>query len=237
MAMARGIEQIVNERVLEWEVQRRSTTPPPPSGVEQTTPAQRPMVTISRECGSLGGELGRRVAERLGFTFYSQELVHEIASAAHVRSAAVASFDEHPRGTLEVMVREIIDGEAFAARDYLHYLRAVLSALGRKGRGVVVGRGGHLVLDPTLTLRVRTYASAPRRAGNLAERQGSSTDDALTFLRRIDRERAAFYRQHFGVDWMDPGLFDLCLNTETLTLEESASIVVAAYQTRFADPG
>ena len=92
--MSRGIEQIVNDRVLTWEAERRSAPPPPPSGVQQPLPAQKPLICISRQCGSRGGELGRLVAERLSFGFYSQELVHEIATAAHVQSGAVETFDE-----------------------------------------------------------------------------------------------------------------------------------------------
>jgi cytidylate kinase len=230
--MARGIEQIVNERVLKWNAERRAT-PPPHSSVRKVVVAQRPMVTISRECGSLGGELGRKVARSLGFTFYSQELVHEIATAAHVQSQSVASLDEQSKGAFEVMMREILDGEAFAARDYLHYLRGVLRAVGRNGRGVVIGRGSHLILDPACTLRVRTYAGLDRRIQNLAERHDIGRPEATTMAGRVDRERAAFHREHFNVDWSDRALFDLCLNTSTLMLDQCSEIVVAAYRARF----
>lgn len=231
--MARGIEQIVNERVLAWEAERRSTVPPPSSQVRQAPVEQRPIVTISRMCGSLGGALGRAVAEKLGFAFYSQELVHKIATAARVQSDTVDSLDEQTRGGLEVMVREIIEGEAFAPNDYLYHLRNVLGQVGREGRSVVIGRGAHLILDPTLTLRVRTYAPLEKRVANVIEREHVSRDDALALLRRIDRERAAFYRKSFNVDWNDPDLFDITLNTASLPLAECAEIVAAAYATRF----
>jgi CMP/dCMP kinase len=231
--MSRGIEQLVNDRVLTWEAERRSIPPPPPSGVQHPLPAQQPLVSISRQCGSHGGDLGRLVAERLSFAFYSQELVHEIATAAHVHSGAVETFDEHPRGGLETMVREILDGEAFAAPDYLKYLRAVLRSLGRKGHGVVVGRASHLLLDPDLTLKIRTYAPFEDRAKQTAERQGVSLAQGEVIVRRVDRERAAFYRQHFAIDWEDPSLFDLSINTARIPLSQCAEIVVAAYTARF----
>lgn len=234
--MSRGIEQMVNERVLAWEAQRRSNPPPPPSGVHRTPAAQRPMISISRQCGSRGGDIGRLVAERLSFSFYSQELVHEIATAARVRSGSVESFDEHPRGSLESMVREIIDGEAFAAPDYQRHLRAVLHTLGRKGRGVVVGRGSQILLEPEATLRVRTYAPFEERVQYTAERNSMSIADAEATVRRVDRERAAFYRQHFAVDWEDSVLYDLSINTAHLSLAQCASVIVAAYTSRFGAP-
>jgi len=235
--MGRGIEQIVNDRVLTWEAERLSIPPPPPSGVQAPVPTQRPLISISRQCGSRGGELGRLVAERLGFSFYSQELVHEIATAAHVRSGAVETFDEHPRGGLETMVREILDGETFAAPDYLKYLRAVLRALGRRGKGVVVGRGSQIVLDPDLTLKVRTYAPFDDRARYTAQRNSTTLAQAETTVRRVDRERSAFYRQHFALDWEDPALYDLSINTARVPLPQCAEIIVSAYVAHFGHPG
>jgi cytidylate kinase len=234
--MARGIEQIVTERVLKWPVERRSTTPPPSSSVRTAIVAQRPMITISRECGSLGGELGRLVADKLRFTFYSQELVHEIATTAKVRNESVQSLDEQPRSGLEVIVREIIDGEAFGASDYLHFLGVVLRALGRSGRGVIVGRGSHLILESALTLRVRVYAALPQRIDNTAARFGISREQSAIDVRRVDRERAAFYRQRFGVEWDEPCLYDLSINTTTVPLVQCADLVAAAYRARFGEP-
>jgi hypothetical protein len=234
--MPRGIEQIVNERVLRWQAEKRVQSPPP-SGTRQRITKQRPMIAISRQCGSLGGELGRLVSRKLGFSFYSQELVHEVATAAHVRRESVLSLDEQPKSALEVMVREILDGEAFAASDYLHYLRGVLKALGERGEGVIIGRGAHILLDPTLTLRVRTHASFARRAENLAARLGVPREAAEQQVRRIDRERGEFYRQRFGVDWEDPGLVDLMVNTTSTPLDACAEIVAGAYRARFGPGG
>jgi len=234
--MGRGIEQIVNDRVLTWEAERLSIPPPPPSGVHRPVPAQRPLISISRQCGSRGGELGRLVAERLGFSFYSQELVHEIATAAHVQSGAVETFDEHPRGGLETLVREILDGEAFAAPDYQKYLRAVLRALGRKGKGVVIGRGSQIVLESDLTLKVRTYAPFEDRARYTAQRNSTTLAQAEATVRRVDRERQAFYRQHFAVDWEDPALYDLSINTARVPIPQCADIIVSAYVAHFGSP-
>lgn len=231
--MGRGIEQMVNERVLEWEARLRSSPPPPPSGVHHKLPAQQPMISISRQCGSRGGDIGRLVAERLSFSFYSQELVHEIASAARVQKGAVASFDEHPRGSIESMVSEILEGEAFAAPDYQRHLRAVLLALGRKGRGVVIGRGSQILLDAGSTLRIRTYAPFEERARYTAARNSTSLADAELTVRRVDRERAAFYRQHFGAHWEDPTLYDLSINTARQSTSQCADMIVAAYRARF----
>lgn len=232
--MSRSIEQMIEENVRRWEQERRSATPPPSSQVRNAIPSQQPMLTISRETGSRGGVLGRLVAGRLGFAFYSQELVHKIATSAHIDDATVGSLDEQARGGLEVMVREIIEGKAFAADDYLLHLRRVVQDTGRGGRAVIIGRGGHIILEPATTLRVRTYAPLEARVANVAESQQITTDAALAFVRNTDRERAAFYRKYFNVDWSDPALFDLSINTSSMPVEQCADILAAAFRARFA---
>jgi cytidylate kinase len=229
--MPRSIEQIVNERVLLWKGEQRASSRPPPSQTHAVV--QRPMITISRQYGSLGGEIGRRVAKKLDCAFFSQELVHHIASRAHVRAQTVQSLDEQPRGKLEVMVREILDGEAFGAHDYRLALEAVLRGIARREPAVVIGRGGHLVLERDLTLRVRTYADVRSRIDNVVAREGLTADQARAKIRRIDDERVAFYRQQFGVEVAEPRYFDLLINTTYLPVDVCADIVSEAFRSRF----
>lgn len=99
---------------------------------------------------------------------------------------------------------------------------------------MIIGRGGHIILEPATTLRVRTYAPLEARVANVAESQQITTDAALAFVRNTDRERAAFYRKYFNVDWSDPALFDLSINTSSMPVEQCADILAAAFRARFA---
>jgi cytidylate kinase len=101
----------------------------------------------------------------------------------------------------------------------------------------VIGRGSQIVLDADLTLTVRTYAPLADRARYTAERNSTSLAQAEATVRRVDRERSAFYRQNFGVDWEDPALYDLSLNTARVPLPQCADIVMSAYIARFGKPG
>ena len=229
--MSRGIEQLVERQVLRWlEEQRVSLRPPEPS----TTEVLRPVICVSRQFGALGGEVGRQVAERLGFSFYGQELVDEIAKQAHVRRKVVESLDERVQTGIRQWVDELMVLREFAQSDYLRNLSQVVLTLGRHGRSVVIGRGAHLILDPASTLRVRCYAPTDWRIGQVAERHNLSRSNAHELLLRVDAERAAFYRAHFNADVSDPEHFDLLLNVSKTSLETCAEIVVGAFEARFA---
>jgi len=229
--MSRGIEQLVERQVLRWlEEQRVSERPPEPSAPE----ALRPVICVSRQFGALGGELGRQVAQRLGFSFYGQELVDEIAKQAHVRRKVVESLDERVQTGIRQWADELMALRQFAPSDYLRNLSHVVLTLGRHGRSVVIGRGAHLILDTSSTLRVRCYAPIEWRIGKVAERHNLSRADAHALIVRVDGERAAFYRAHFNADVSDAEHFDLLLNVSKTSLETCAEIVVGAFEARFA---
>lgn len=233
--MAKDLEQIVNERVLTWRARQRKLDGQPFAGPSTRAAGteQHHMIAISREYGSLGSALGRALAGALGVSFYSQDLVHEIAMAAHVSDDIVATMDEQAHGRLDGMIREMLAGEAFTDDDYLHYLKGVLRLLARRGPGVVIGRGGHLILQVERTLRVRTYAKIESRVENVVRREGLSPDRARAKILEMDRQRSVFYRRYFGIDVANPENFDLMLNTGDLAVSQCVRIVRAAFQARF----
>jgi cytidylate kinase len=231
--MSRSIEQLVNQQVLRWMQEQRAAEG---ALALHAREAQRPMVTISREYGALGGTLGRQVSHALGYEYYAQELVHEIAKHAHVRRRVVESLDERSQTRIGSWVNEMIIGGIFAPSDYLRNLSQVIVTLGRHGRAVVVGRGAHLILDPSRTLRVRTYAPIEHRVRYIAQRDSLPLSAARRRVQRIDDERTQFYQQHFKNDVGAHLNFDILLNTSTLNVAECVNIVMTAFKRRFEGP-
>lgn len=227
--MVRSIDQLVNEQFQRW-MKAQTKSPKKPA---RDKPKQQPMIVMSREYGGRGAEIGKLVAEKLGFQFHAQELVHEVAKRARVRQQLVESLDERAQDGIEQWVTEMMEGGVFAPSDYLRNLTRVIVALGRHGKGVIIGRGAHFILDPARTLRVRAVAPLETRVARIAEREEMSSVEARALVLRVDSERMAFYRQHFNVDVSDPVHYDLVLNTATLPIEACAEIVMRAFKARF----
>lgn len=224
--MIGSIDQFVNQQILLWQEERRIAERKRLSG-------QDPMICISREYGARGAAMGRRAAERLGFRFYSQELIHEIAEVAHVRQQVVESLDERVQDGISEWVAGLMKRGVFTPSDYLRNLSKVVLTLGRHGKGVIIGRGAQFILEPKATLRVRVVAPLETRVARIAERDGLSPETARATIRRIDAERVAFNRQHYGTDIGDPANYDLVVNTGTLGIEGAANQVIAAFEGRF----
>jgi len=226
--MIGSIDHFVDQQILLWQEERRIRER---KGVEGNV--QRPTICISRQYGARGAAMGRLVADRLGFRFYSDELIHDIAEAAHVRQQVVESLDERVQDGIAEWVAGLIKRGVFAPSDYLRNLSKVVLTLGRHGKGVIIGRGAHFLLDGATTLRVRVIAPLDVRVARVAARDGLSEAEARAKVTRIDDERVAFNRQHYNADIRDPDHYDLLVNAGTLGVEGAAAQTVAAFQFRF----
>ena len=228
--MIGSIDHFVDQQILRWQEQRRIAERKRPGG-------QQPTICISREYGARGAAMGRVVAERLGFRFYAQELIHDIAEAADVRQQVVESLDERVQDGISELISSLIKRGVFAPSDYLRNLSKVVLTLANHGKGVIIGRGAHFILDVDTTLRVRVIAPLPTRIARIVERDGLSEGQARGVILRIDAERAAFHKQHYGADAGDPVNYDLVINAGTLGLEGGADATVRAFERRFGRQG
>ena len=226
--MIGSIDHFVDQQIALWQEERRIRER---KGVEGNV--QRPTICISREYGARGAAMGRLVAERLGFRFYSDELINDIAEKAHVREQVVRSLDERVQDGIAEWVAGLIKRGVFAPTDYLRNLSNVVLTLARHGKGIIVGRGAHFLLDTKTTLRVRVIAPLELRVARIVQRDGLSEADARVKVLRIDSERVAFNRQHYNADIGDPGNYDLVVNAGTLGVEGAAAQTMGAFQLRF----
>jgi cytidylate kinase len=227
--MIGNVDHFVNRQILLWQEERRIKER---KGIEGKS-AQQPMICVSRQYGARGAEMGRLVAERLGFGFYSQELIHDVAQEAHVRTQLVESLDERVQDGIAEWVSGLIKRGVFAPSDYLRNLSRVVLTLGRHGKGVIVGRGAHWLLDPQATLRVRAIAPLETRTARIAARDGLSEGEARAKILRIDGERIAFNKQHYNADLTDANHYDLVVNVGSLGLEAAVELTVQAFRSRF----
>ena len=230
--MIGSIDHFVDQQISLWQEERRIAER---KGIHAHT--QRPMICISRQYGARGAAMGRMIADRLGFRYYSQELVHDIAEQAHVRQQVIESLDERVQDGIAEWVAGLVKRSGFAPPDYLRNLSRVVLTLGRHGKGVIIGRGAHFLLDPKATLRVRVIAPLEQRVARVAQRDELSEADAQAKVVRIDGERIAFNRQHYNADLADPIHYDLVVNAGTLGVEGAAEQTIQAFRFRFGSSG
>lgn len=181
------------------------------------------VVTISRQVGSGGGEVGRRVAELLDYDLANRETLTEAARKYPVlKSEEFARLDEIKPRFLE----SIFSGRRI---DYYHVMSALIYGFAEKGKVVIVGGGAQVFLkDIPGALHVRITCSMSRRVKNIAERHKVDADRARKLINDSDRNRAHFFKLLFEADWSDPAYYDMVLRTDKLDVETASRIIAEA---------
>ena len=175
--------------------------------------ARRPLVTITRDYGCGGEEIGRRLGEALGVPWFDRDLIERVAKAARTDNAAMAALDETVKGPLEVWVTSLLAQQSSSPSEYLHHLVRVLMGIARHG-GVIMGRGSHVILRRQHPFRVRLVGTLDRCAERVAEAEGLSARAATTKVQQKNRERSLFLWEDFRVRTNEPYNYDLMLNTD-----------------------
>lgn len=170
------------------------------------------IVAITREIGSLGTFIGAEVAKRLGYEFIRQDITREAAREYQVLEQRLVEVVEERPGMFEVMTH--------SARRYQAFVAAEVLDTAVRGRAVIVGRWSTMLLQGVgHAVRVRVCAPLERRIARLMERLSVDQGEALRRIRANDQGVRARIRQVFDVEWADPLLYDLTINTGQATLE------------------
>lgn len=180
-------------------------------------------ITVTRKLGAGGTEMARQVADRLGYRFYDTEAI-ETAARELGFLEDVREIDEKPPSIFRSLFSQKPAVE-------LARLNSVVYELAKAGDAVFVGRGSHILLKSfRCALHIRATASRETRVRALIAR-GFPEDAAVKAVDRSDRERAAFFRFAFGVDWDASELYDLVLNMDNLSVPLAVQLAVQLART------
>jgi cytidylate kinase len=114
---------------------------------------------------------------------------------------------------------------------YRNLMTQVVTELAQAGNSIIIGRGANVILSAhTDVLRVQVVAHYLVRVERLMDREGLNRASAKLRVTDSDQMRAEFMRRYFGVDWLDPSLYDVVFNTSGHVSEQTIidSIVTMA---------
>ena len=207
------------------------------------------IVTVEREYGCGGGEVAQRLALRLGWKLWDQQLTEEIARLARCPQAVVEQREEKTdplyyrlfksflrgsyEGSLNANKLNLVDSE-----NILKFTKLVVEHAASKGNGVIVGRGSQLFLrNRADALRVFLYAPREDKVRRLMGR-GKSEKEAHELVDTVDHERAKFIHEYFHIAWPDRAVYHAMFNTaigDELTAQMIADFM-KAFDTKLGIP-
>jgi Cytidylate kinase-like family len=198
------------------------------------------VLTVAREYGSGGADIGRKVAELLGWVCLDKQIIERVAALGKVDPTWAEEADEHASAWWERVMKSfrhggpesyVGEGPEFGVdRDTLQQFTAsVIEQAAKEGSCVVIGRSSQCVLNrhPT-ALHVLVFAPLAEKTARMKLRHPSE-HDLQALLRRVDSERTQYTQRYYGHDWSDRGLYHLCLNS-TLGIDACAKLIVQTIQ-------
>ena len=201
-----------------------------------TGSASNYVITISREFGSGGREIGKLLADQLGFHYYDSELIRLSAEKSGytpeyveqneqaLKNPVLHDFFAWYAGPLEQADLPKVD-QLFQKET------EVIRSLAQKESCVIVGRLANYILkDHPGAYHVFISADAAAEAARVAERDHISADAAAAKVKKVNHERAVHCKHFTKTDWGNVKNYDLCIKSDDFGVEDTAKIIRELFQ-------
>lgn len=181
---------------------------------------RRNVIVIGRQYGSGGHDIGKMLADRLGYEFYDQEIIKMIAGTTGMTSEFIQKKEETMTNSLLYdLVNQMYqygDEKDEAPKDKIFAAESkVIMELADKGKCVIIGRcSDYLLRNNDRVLKVFFTAPIESRIKRVMERLGVDYGDAQRKIRKVDKHRADNYRYYTGRIWGTAANFDITINTD-----------------------
>ena len=192
------------------------------------------IITIGRQFGSGGREVGRKVASSLGIPFYDKELLAIAAKESGLSAQFLEDYDEKPTNSLlySIVVGQshmLMHGNGRISVEQMasKAQRDAVMSVASKGSCVIVGRCADYILreEPGL-VRVFLSASKEDRIRRICERDGMTEDKARDKMRRMDKARRSYYSFHADGDWGEAYNYDICINVSRFGIDKTVETIL-----------
>lgn len=188
------------------------------------------IVTIGRQFGSGGREIGERLAAEIGIPFYNNELIDMAVDYGNLDSEQLKKADEKRPGSLLYTIFENSNaktGYHLPVQDAMYNLQSgVIRSLAEEESCVIVGRCADFVLKGRKdTISVFINADIEYRIGRIMRRDSISEKEALVKIKKMDKERSYYYNYYTDQKWGSMESYDVAINSSKLGIEGCVEIL------------
>jgi len=207
-----------------------------------------PVITISRQYGSGGDEIADQLCKALNYRFFDKNVMAEIASEMVRTQEGDFDLSEDNYRAMNFLDRILASPGLYATelnktwrydppllRQEIQRLdedqlvgitRHSVEEAYRQDNFVILGRGGQVILkDKPAVLHVRIEAPLSARVERICQVKKINRQEAEDFILQRDRAARSFLKRFFGVDWDDPLLYHMVVNTGKISLEGATTMI------------
>lgn len=198
--------------------------------------AKKLIITIARQYGSGGREIGEHIAEKLGIPLYDKQIISDAAAKGNLNEEVLKQTDETATNSLlytlamgsNIVGTTMHFGYKMPLNDKLFILQSdVIKEYAKAGSCVVIGRCSDYVLrDESNILRIFIYGDLDHRKARVAERHPElKSSQIIDAINKTDKRRSTYYNFYTGNKWGKYDNFDIAINSSTLGITGTANMI------------
>lgn len=194
--------------------------------------AEQIIISISRQFGSGGHEIAKRISEDLGLKFYDRSMLDEIANEMNVKVEVLEKYDEKPRNL--ILTRRVGKYTNSMAEILAEIQFDFIKDKAEKGESfVVVGRCSEVVLQEYEGL-ISIYISGDKehKKQRVMRKYNLSESEAIAKMTRHDKSRKQYHNRHADTKWGEAKHYDVCINSSPLDIEGTVRVLESYIEER-----
>ncbi len=195
------------------------------------------IITIGREFGSGGREVGKRLAEKLGFAYYDKEIIEEISKRTNLATDYVKQIVEkrpivyYPITTGMTLHNDYYNVLFSNQTSIISELSNTLNDMADTSDCVIVGRCADNLLRDKNPLRIFVYGQLEDKIARCRlkapENENLSDRELVKMLTKVDKNRAKYYENMTGNRWGVKENYDLCINTSSVDIKDACAMIAS----------
>ena len=197
------------------------------------------IITIARQYGSGGREIGERIGEILGIPVYDKQIITDAAAKGDLNAEVLKNADETAANSLlytlamgsNVLGATMHFGYKMPLNDKLFILQSeLIKEYAEAGSCVIIGRCSDYVLrNNDNVFRLFIYGDLEHRKARVAERHPEiKSSQIIDVINKTDKRRASYYNFYTGNKWGKYDNYDMAINSSTLGIEGTAQLIIAS---------
>lgn len=196
---------------------------------------EKVVITIGRQLGSRGREIGRKLADKLGIAYYDKELIVEAAKESGLPEKFFENTDEKPTSSfLYSLVMSVQPGVGlynhyndFLNNDNIFRIQAdIIHKIAERESCVIVGRcADHILKERDDLIKIFVHASKEVRRDRIMLRDKVSDKEAMNIVTKADKRRGNYYNFYTNKIWGDVNNYDLSIDSGKLDIDNCVDLL------------
>ena len=183
------------------------------------------IITIAREYASGAGEIAKKLSMDLGIKVYDKEMISLAAKESGLAEAVVAETEQ--KRTNSFLYSIYMTSQMLPLSDQIFMTQSqIIKNLAKEESCIIIGRcADNILTDNPACLKVFLYADMDDRIKRAKEQYGLAVDKPAEYIKKVDKQRASYYKYFTEKIWGMATNYDISINTSQLGIDETVKII------------